>query len=110
MYPKDRQYRTIYLDCGGCCGRAILRKLNDLTKMLKKEEKIDKKAIAVQLSSCITKDNYHAPPCPHIDYIKVQIIRLGLDFYEDTRISSRAEMRRKKGIYKDRGIENGLPS
>ncbi len=100
IYPKERQYRTIYLDCGGCCGRAILRKLNDLVRMLRRREKIDRKKIAVQLSTCITKANYHGPPCPHIDTIKTQIGRLGLDCYEDTRISDRAEKRRKKGVYR----------
>ena len=101
IYSKGRQYRTIYMDCGGCCGRAILRKLQNLKKMLRREEKIGKEAIAVQLSSCITKDNYHAPPCPHLDYMKAQIGRLGLACHEDTHISARAEKRRRKGIYRN---------
>lgn len=99
IYPKMVSYRTIYLDCGGCCGKAVLRKLDNLSRMLKEEENIGKDQIAVQLSSCITKDNYHSPPCPHIDFIKTQIQKLGLEYFENTYISEIAEKRRKKGIY-----------
>ena len=26
-YPSDKRYRTLYMTCGGCCGRALHRKL-----------------------------------------------------------------------------------
>lgn len=98
-YPKDRQYRVINLTCGGCCGRALHRKLTLLKRTIKKKEAIEKGRIIVQLSSCITKDNYHAPPCPHKDYLKALIEKIGLDYLEDTVISATSERRRQQGIY-----------
>ncbi|HUT09780.1 MAG TPA: CGGC domain-containing protein [Thermoguttaceae bacterium] len=98
-YPKDKVYRTLYLTCGGCCGRAIHRKLVDLTRRIAKMEKIEKDRIVVHLSSCITTDNYHGPPCPHLDYLKVLIARAGLDVREGTQISEAAEKKRKAGTY-----------
>jgi len=101
-YPRDKAYRTLYLTCGGCCGRALHRKLSNLTRRIKKQEGIDKRRIVVQLSSCITKDNFHAPPCPHLDYLKTLIARLGLDVYEDTFINETSEKRRREGLYSAR--------
>jgi predicted metal-binding protein len=98
-YPKDKTYRTLNLTCGGCCGRALHRKLSNLTRRIKKQEGISKDRIVVQLSSCITKDNFHAPPCPHLDYLKTLIARLGLDVREDTHIDDKSEKRRKEGLY-----------
>jgi len=98
-YPKDRSYRMLNMTCGGCCGRAVQRKLSNLTRRIKKQEDIGKERIIVQLSSCITKDNFHAPPCPHLDYLKSLIVRLGLDVREDTVISEKSEKRRKEGLY-----------
>ena len=99
VYPKDKSYRIMNMTFGGCCGRAVHRKLSLLTRKLKKEEAISKDRIVVQLSSCITKDNFHAPPCPHLDYIKTLIEKLGLDVCEDTYISEISEQRRKAGLY-----------
>jgi predicted metal-binding protein len=99
VYPTDRAYRTLTLTCGGCCGRALHRKLSNLTRRIKKQEGIDKDRIVVQLSSCITKDNFHAPPCPHLNYLKSLIARLGLDVREDTHIDEKSEKRRKAGLY-----------
>ncbi len=98
-YPADKQYRVINLTCGGCCGRALHRKLTSLKRKIKKKEGIEKDKIIVQLSSCITKDNYHAAPCPHKDYIKGLIEKIGLDYLEDTVISEMSEKRRAEGIY-----------
>jgi len=98
-YPADKQYRTLYITCGGCCGKAVLRKLSNLTRQAKKQDGIEKDEIAVQLSSCITKDNHHSSVCPHIDYIKQQVEKAGLKWAEDTRISPTAERRRAEGIY-----------
>src|SRR4030042_2827663 len=86
-YPKDKKYRVIYMMCGGCCGRAVHRKLAHLARNIKKKEAVEKDKIVVQLSSCITKDNHHAPPCPHLNYIKVLVAKLGLDVCEETEIS-----------------------
>ncbi len=98
-YPRDKAYRTINLTCGGCCGRALHRKLSNLIRRIRKQEGIAKDRIVVQLSSCITKDNFHAPPCPHLDYLKSLITRLGLDVCEDTHIGKKSEKRRKAGLY-----------
>jgi hypothetical protein len=62
---------------------------------------MEKDRLVVQLSSCITKNSYHGPPCPHLDYLKQLIGKLGLDVCEDTAISQKAEERRKAGIYKN---------
>ena len=98
-YPRDRKYRILYLTCGGCCGRALHRKLSHLIRKIKNKEGIVKDEIVVQLASCITRDNYHAPVCPHIDYLKELIGKLGLDVREDTTISKLSEKRRKEGVY-----------
>lgn len=98
-YPKDKAYRMIFMTCGGCCGRALHRKLTLLSRKLKKTENIDKERIIVQLSSCITKDNYHGPPCPNLNYLKQIITHAGIEFREDTSISAAAEKKRKEGIY-----------
>lgn len=99
-YPADRTYRTIYLTCGGCCGRAVHRKLDHLVRLLKKRENVDRSAVVVHLASCITKDNYHGPRCPHFDYLKDLIGRLGLDIREDTAISQKSEAKRDAGVYR----------
>ena len=98
-YPKESIYRTLYMTCGGCCGRATHRKLSNLVRQIKKRENLDKESIVVHLSSCITKDNYHGPPCPHLEYLEKLIGKLGLDIKKDTSISDIAEKRRKEGVY-----------
>lgn len=98
-YSPDKGYRTLYLTCGGCCGRALQRKLNHLARKLKAREKIEKDQIVVQLSSCITKESYHGPACPHLDYLKKLIGNVGLDICEGTRISQISEQHRKSGVY-----------
>lgn len=98
-YPKDKTYRMLNLTCGGCCGRAVQRKLSNLIRRIKKMEGIEKDRIVVHLSSCITKDNFHSSPCPHIDYLKGLIAKLGLDVCEDTFIDKKSEKRRKEGLY-----------
>jgi predicted metal-binding protein len=98
-YAKDRDYRILFLTCGGCCGRATHRKLANLVQKAKAKDGVEKEQIVVHLSSCITKDNYHGPPCPHLGYLKTLIVKLGLDVREDTWISKRAEQRRADGLY-----------
>ena len=97
--PADRAYRTLYLDCGGCCGRALHRKLAHLARKAAKDG-VTKDRIVVQLASCVTKDNFHAPPCPHLDYLRQLVARLRLRLREDTVISEKAEKRRRGGSYK----------
>ena len=97
VYPADKTIRTLHITCGGCCGRALHRKLGNLVRKIKKSEGVEKDRIVVQLSSCITKDNTHGPPCPHLDYLKSLVAKLGLDVREDTVISQKAEQRRAEG-------------
>ena len=98
-YPKEKTYRMLSMTCGGCCGRAVHRKLSNLIRKINKAEAITKDRIVVQLSSCITKDNFHSTPCPHLDYLKSLIAKLGLDVRDDTYINEKSETRRKAGLY-----------
>jgi len=98
-YPKDKAYRTLSLTCGGCCGRATQRKLANFVKAIAKKEGIGKDQIVVHLSSCITNDNYHAPPCPHLAYLQTLIERIGLEVREGTVVSRKSEERRQGGTY-----------
>lgn len=98
-YPKDKAYRILTLTCGGCCGRATHRKLTQFLRTIAKKEGLSKEQIVVQLSSCITNDNFHAPPCPHLDYIKTLISRVGLDVVEASVIDEKSEQRRREGRY-----------
>jgi hypothetical protein len=45
------------------------------------------------------KDNYHAPKCPHLAYLRELIGKLGVDVRDGTRISKKAEQRRAEGQY-----------
>jgi len=96
-YPKDKPIRCLAITCGGCCGRASHRKLTQFLRTIAKKEGVTKDRIVVQLSSCVAKDNYHSPPCPHLAYIKTLIERIGLDVREGTVISEKAEQRRQGG-------------
>ena len=98
-YAKDLPLRVVHMTCGGCCGRALHRKLSNLARKAQAKDSIGKEQIVVHLSSCITKDNYHGPPCPHLGYLKTLVAKLGLDVREDTWISKRAEQRRADGVY-----------
>ena len=98
-YPKDKTYRMLSMTCGGCCGRAVHRKLSNLIRQINKTEALTKDRIVVQWSSCITKDNFHSSPCPHLDYLKSLFAKLGLDVRDDTFINEKSEKRRKEGLY-----------
>jgi predicted metal-binding protein len=98
-YAKDRPVRYLSMTCGGCCGRATHRKLSRLLRTISEKEGIEKDRIVVQLASCVCKDNYHAPPCPHLDYIRTLIGRIGLDIREGTVISDLSAQRRQGGTY-----------
>jgi predicted metal-binding protein len=98
-YPADKPIRVMMMTCGGCCGRALHRKLSLLKRRLQAQEKIGPERIAVQLSSCITLDNYHAPPCPHKGYLQQLVDKLGLDWAQNTVIDEKSQARRKDGIW-----------
>lgn len=100
-YPAEQELRYLAVSCGGCPGTAVLRKLTNLKHNLKKREKVEAGSVVVHLSSCITRSNHHSPRCPHIDYVKGQVARAGLDCVEDSRISELAEKRRQQGMYSD---------
>ncbi len=94
LYPQDQAIRYLNLTCGGCCGRATLRKLSNLTKLLKKNSDITPDQICVHFSSCICKENFHGPICPHYDYIKELVERKGLQWVEGTQIDPKSVSRR----------------
>lgn len=100
-YPVEAKLRYMAISCGGCPGTAVLRKLINLKRNLKKRENLDSGIAVVHLSTCITRSNHHGPRCPHIDYIKGQVERAGFDCVEDSRISPLAEKRREEGLYRD---------
>ncbi|MDR1612468.1 MAG: CGGC domain-containing protein [Planctomycetota bacterium] len=100
-YPATGNIRYLSMSCGGCPGRATLRKLINLKKGLKKREQTDSGMVRVHLSTCITHSNHHGPRCPHVDYIKGQIERAGLDCVEGSRIAPAAEKRRSEGQYQE---------
>ena len=102
VYPREKAYRTLYLTCGGCCGRAVHRKVYDLIAAIREEEGVKKDRIAVHLSSCVTKESYHGPKCPHVDYLKTMIEeKLSLDLIDATTISRTSEGLRKEGVYRN---------
>jgi predicted metal-binding protein len=97
--PEGKPLRRINLTCGGCCGRALHRKLTNLARTIKKKEGIEKGQILIQFSTCMTKDNYHAPPCPHLAYLTTLVERAGLALLTDTVICETSEKRRQEGLY-----------
>jgi predicted metal-binding protein len=94
-----RDTRKITISCGGCCGKAVHRKLSLLVRKAKKHDNIEKDEILVKLASCITKDNYHGPKCPNLDYIVKLVEKLGMNLSFDTHISKKSEERRQSGAY-----------
>ena len=98
-YPADEPLRSMHLTCGGCCGRPVQRKLSNLLKQIKKREGIQRDQVVVHLSSCITKDNHHGPPCPHLEYLEALIGKLGVDMVRDTTVSAKSEKLRAEGVY-----------
>jgi len=102
-YAKDDNLRFLPITCGGCCGRAVHRKLTLLRKKLKRKEGIEQDRIRVHLASCISNDNSHAPPCPHIDYLKTLISdKLGLDGVEGTVLNKEAVEKLKAQLRGDK--------
>jgi len=95
----DKDTLKISMSCGGCCGKAIHRKLSHLIKVAKKFDNIEKNEILVKFASCITKDNYHGSKCPTLNYMMKLVKKLGLEYSFDTHISKKAEERRQNGIY-----------
>ncbi len=95
-YPEDTQYMTF--TCGGCCGVSLAAKLESLTKKRRicGEKKED---VTVHFSSCIVSDNYHTPPCPHVEYMKEIVRKKGYTFAAGSYICKQTEAKRKAGLY-----------
>jgi predicted metal-binding protein len=99
-YPKEREHRVLTLTCGGCCGKAVQRKLTHLARKIKKNEGVERDRIVVQLASCITRDNAHSPRCLFTEYMKDIIARTGIECREDTHVNAKSEGRRASGKWK----------
>jgi predicted metal-binding protein len=95
----EKDVRKISFTCGGCCGRAVHRKFVNLKNKAQKCDGIEPSEILVKLASCITQDNYHGPPCPHLEYLKAIIAKTGLAVSLDTALSKKAQERRASGVY-----------
>ncbi len=102
-YPEDASIRFLSLTCGGCCGRALHRKLLHFLKQSKKKESIEKDKIQVHFSSCISFDSYHGEVCPHKKYLETLICdKLELNCIDGSTINDLTEKRRNEGVYKRR--------
>jgi len=95
-YPEDTQYMAF--TCGGCCGAGVAAKLEDLLRKIKRW-KDRKEDVVIHLASCVCSDNYHRPPCPHLDYIRAIIERKGYPCVLGTYISKGTSKKREDGTY-----------
>ncbi|MCP4131326.1 MAG: CGGC domain-containing protein [bacterium] len=93
-YPADAPIRYVNITCGGCCGKATLRKLGNFSRLLAKKTKILPEEVTLHFASCICRENFHGPVCPHYDYLKELVERKGIAWKEGSRISPLAEKRR----------------
>lgn len=96
-YDEDTRYMPI--TCGGCCGAELAGKLEDLTHHLQRSNE-QKEDVVVHLASCVCSDNYHRPPCPHLDYLTEIVEKKGYPVVLGSYISKGATKKRKAGIYK----------
>lgn len=95
-YPEDTRYMSF--TCGGCCGAGLTVKLENLQKRLKQFQE-DGQEVIIHLASCMVSDNYHKPPCPHLDYIIRLLEKKGFTIVKGTYISKSASKKREAGIY-----------
>lgn len=99
-YGED--VRNITLNCGGCSGKGVAAKLENLGKQMRKNTDIKKDQVAIHLSSCMVSDNHHSDRCPNIDYIKSIIAKKGYkNVVEGSHFSTMTSKKREAGIYKD---------
>lgn len=103
--PADPPARMLAITCGGCSGKRVIRLLHNARKNLAANEKIAPEEILVRLASCVTRDNYHSPRCPHAEQLRRYVEWVGLDLAEDTSISETAQRRRREGRYGSGGGE-----
>jgi len=95
-YSKDQNIRYMNITCGGCTGKATLRKLSNLTKLIGKKTDLSNDDITLHFASCICRESFHGPICPHYDYLKEIVERKGIKWKEGTRFSKLSEKRRDK--------------
>jgi predicted metal-binding protein len=93
-YPVDARIRYLNFTCGGCCGRATLRKLSNLVGLVRKQTQIAPGEVVLHFASCICKESFHGPVCPHYDYLKELVERKSVVWREGTHVSTTAESRR----------------
>lgn len=98
-YPAEAQIMAVPFECGGCPGRRIGRSAAHLVKRAKKKADVEKDEIVIHLASCITTDNGHYPPCPHVDYIMEILRRKGMKVKKGSYRSKTAQKRRDEGLY-----------
>ncbi len=96
VYDENARYMPI--TCGGCCGAELAGKLEDLTHHLQRSQEA-KEDVVVHLASCICSDNYHRPPCPHLDYLKKIVEKKGYPVVLGSYISKGATKKREAGVY-----------
>lgn len=96
-YEEDVRYMPV--TCGGCCGAEVAAKLENLTKHLKRRGE-RKEDVVIHFASCVCSDNYHRPPCPHLDYMRQIAERKGYSSVLGSYISNTAAKKREAGIYK----------
>ncbi len=96
--PYGGEDRYLLMTCGGCCGAEIAAKLEDLAKHNRCSG--DNDEIIVHLASCVCSDNYHRPPCPHLEYIVSLIKRKGYSVVLGSYISKKTSSKRQAGIYR----------
>lgn len=92
-YPKDSDIRFLSIECGGCCGRASLRKVSNALKLMQKRAGITKGQVVLHFASCICRESYHGPKCPHLDYLKELLGRIDISLSEGTRLSKNTQAR-----------------
>lgn len=96
----DDATRYISFTCGGCSGKGVAVKLEQLSKKLNTKTDINKNEVVVHLSSCMVHDSYHSDRCPHADYIKSIVIKKGYkNVVDGSFINANATRKRKEGIY-----------
>ncbi len=100
-YPADADIRFMSMECGGCCGKRVTRKFSNLKKQLKKSEIKFPEDVVAHLSSCISKENFHSPPCPHVEYIRTLLGRHKLAIKDGSTVSETARKRREEGVYQE---------
>lgn len=95
-YGSDTRYMLI--TCGGCCGAQLAAKFEDVTHHLRRSGE-NKDDVVVHFASCVCSDNYHRPPCPHLQYLKDIMVRKEYPVVLGSYISKKTSGKRQTGEY-----------